>query len=45
LYLKSQNTNFVFSDFFPRKSYYLRHNVEKYGTVRKATDDSIPYIL
>jgi hypothetical protein len=36
---KIKKTCFMFTDFFFRKSIYLRHNVEKYGTARRATND------
>ena len=34
-------THFMFNNFFPRKSCRLWDNVEKHGTARRATDDSI----
>ena len=40
-YLGSQNTHFIFNKFFLRKSCRLGDNVEKYGTARQATDESI----
>jgi len=35
-----ENAHFIFNIFFPRKSCALSDNVEKYGRVRQATDDS-----
>ena len=34
-------THFMFNNFFPKKPYLLRDNVEKYGRTRQATDDNI----
>jgi hypothetical protein len=39
--IESQNTHFIFGNFFSGKSYRLRDNVEKYGRTRQATDDNI----
>ena len=38
---ENQNTHFVFSIFFFRKSYRLWDNVEKYSRAGKATDDNM----
>jgi len=38
---ETQNTHSVFNQFLPRKSRCLRKKVEKYNTVRQATDDNI----
>jgi hypothetical protein len=37
---ENQNTHFMFNNFLP-KICRLRHNVEKYGTGRQATDSNI----
>ena len=37
---ENQNTHFIFN-FFPRKSFCLRDNVEKYCRAEQATDDDI----
>jgi hypothetical protein len=40
----NQNTRLIFSKFFfPRKSFHLWDNVEKYGTARQATGDNITW--
>jgi hypothetical protein len=38
-----QNSHFMFSSFFLRKSYRLWDNVQKYGTARQATDDNMAH--
>ena len=40
-YREDQNTNFVFSNFFYRKSWVLCDNAVKYGRSGQATDDNI----
>ena len=40
---ENQNTHFVFSNFFFRKSYRLRDNVEKYFRAGQATDDNMAH--
>jgi hypothetical protein len=38
---ENQNTHFIFNSFLFRKSCRLSVNVEEYGRVRQATDDSM----
>jgi hypothetical protein len=40
---ENQNTHFVFSDFFFRKSCRLWDNVEEYGRAGQATDDGMSH--
>jgi len=40
---ESQNTHFVFSNFFPRKSCRLWGNMEKYFRTGQTTDDNVAH--
>ena len=42
---KNQNTHFMLNNFFPRKSYLLWDNMEKYFTAGQATDDNMTHAL